>query len=478
MTDKQLIDGQWVDALSGGTWDVIDPATEDVVRTVPFGDDSDCRAAIEAAERAFPAWSAMPAHDRGKILRRAAGILAEREDELVETTVRESGKPAVEARGEWRVAVELIEWFAEEGRRAYGRTIPSRAPSKRHLVLRHPIGVVGVITAWNFPAYNPIRSWAAALGAGCTVVGRASEYTPLTAMALAAAFDEAGLPPGVLNLVNGEPESMGREMLRNPACRHISFTGSVRVGRILMDGAGETFTRLSLELGGNAPVIVYPDADLERLAKTAVPFRYRNCGQVCIAPQRYFLHESIEQRFLDLAAEQVASLQVGSGLAAATNVGPLINRAQLERVERIVDTSVDAGGRVLAGGKRPVDLERGYFFEPTLLAGVPSDAPAFQEEIFGPVLAATSFDDVDTVVARANATPYGLAAYVWTNDLSTAMRTAEGLEFGMVSVNEWAPHSVETPFLGWKQSGLGAESGKEGLDEYLETKLVTIGGLS
>jgi acyl-CoA reductase-like NAD-dependent aldehyde dehydrogenase len=474
---QQLIDGQWVDARGGGTWDVIDPATEETVRTVPFGDRADCREAIEAAARAFPAWARRTPWERGAVLQGAAALMRERAADLARTTVRESGKPFAQARGEWFVAADLFDWFAEEGKRAGGRTIPSRVASKRLLVLRQPLGVVGVITAWNFPAYNPARAWAAALAAGCTVVGRASEYTPLTAMDLAALLVEAGLPAGVLNLVNGDPDGMGQEMLDHPAVRKISFTGSVRVGKHLMDGASRTVTRLSLELGGNAPVLVLPDVDLDALAAGSVSAKFRNNGQVCVAPQRFLVHRRVADEFAERVAARARDLRLGSGLERETQVGPLINARQRDRVEALVAGAADAGAAVLAGGRRPAGLPAGFFYEPTVLAGVPAGQPVYEEEVFGPVLPVASFDDLDEAVARANATPYGLAAYVWTNDLTAALHAAEKLEFGMVGVNEWTPHATEAPFGGWKQSGIGHESGAEGLLEYLETKLVAIGGL-
>ena len=474
---QQLIDGAWLDATTGATWDVTNPATEEVIRTVPFGGRVDCHAAIEAAARAFPAWARRTPYERAVILVQAARLMRERAEALGRTTVLESGKPFVQARGEWHVAADLFEWFAEEGKRAYGRTIPSRVGSKRMSVIRQPLGVVGVITAWNFPAYNPARAWAAALAAGCTVVGRASEFTPLTAMEMANILVEAGIPAGVMNLINGEPDAMGQEMLDHPACRKISFTGSVRVGKILMDGASRTVTRLSLELGGNAPVLILPDAPLEALAASSVGAKFRNNGQVCVSPQRFLVHRSTVAEFTDRVAARVAQLRVGSGLEKETQVGPLINARQRDRVEALVNDATSHGVEVRAGGRRPSQLTRGYFFEPTVLAGVSPDMPVFREEIFGPVLPIIAFDELDEAIHLANATQYGLAAYVWTNDLKSAIKASEGLEFGMVGINEWTPHATEAPFGGWKQSGLGHESGAEGLNEYLETKLIGIGGL-
>jgi succinate-semialdehyde dehydrogenase len=474
-TYKQYIDGEWVDASNGASWDVINPATEEVIRTVPYGNGDDAKRAIRAAARAFPGWRASTAYERAAILKRAADIMRARLDDLARTSVQECGKPSAQAKAEWGAVADLFEWFAEEGKRAYGRTIPSRSGGKRLTVLKQPMGVAGVITAWNFPAYNPGRAWAAAMAAGCTVVGRASEYTPLTAMEMANIVAEAGVPRGVLNLVNGEPEPMGQAMLDDPACRKISFTGSVRVGKLLMDGASRTVTRLGLELGGNAPVLIFPDVDLEEVAKGSVATKYRNDGQVCIAPQRFLVHRKVNDEFLERVVPRVKSLRLGDGLDPQTQVGPLINARQRDRVDTMVADARRQGVAVLAGGSR---LERkGYFYEPTVLAQVQPSMPIYAEEIFGPVMPVVSFDELEQAIALANDTNYGLAAYVWTRDMKTALRAYEGLEFGMIGVNDWAPNATEAPFGGWKQSGIGHECGQEGLEDYLETKLVTVGGL-
>ena len=472
---KQYIDGDWLDAGNGGTWKVINPATEDVVREVPFGDGSDCKAAIDAAARAFPDWSSRTAYERASILRKAADLMRERAGELAKTTVQECGKPMAQAKGEWVIAADLFEWFSEECKRAYGRTIPSRRPAKRLLVLKQPIGAVGIITAWNFPAYNTSRAWAAALAAGCTVVARPSELTPLTAMDMTNILVEAGIPSGVINLINGEPESMGQMMLDHSECRKISFTGSVRVGRILLDGASRTFTRLSLELGGNAPVLIFPDADIKALAKSAVRIKYRNAGQVCTSPQRFLIHRGVSDEFAERLVPNVEALTIGDGLRPETDVGPMINAKQRERVETMVAEARGEGVDVLTGGGRPEGFDKGYFYQPTVLNQVDPSVAIYHEEIFGPVLPLSTFDDADEAIELANRTRYGLASYVWTNDMKTAVRCYEGLEFGMVGVNDWTVAATEGPFPGWKQSGMGHESGQEGLDNYLETKLVTLG---
>ncbi|PYQ04438.1 MAG: NAD-dependent succinate-semialdehyde dehydrogenase [Acidobacteria bacterium] len=472
---KQFIDGEWVEASNGTTWDVINPATEEKVRAVPYGNGADAQRAIQAAARAFPAWRSSTAYERAAVLKRASDLMRARLDDLARTSVQECGKPFAQAKGEWSVVADLFEWFAEEGKRAYGRTIPSRVGSKRLTVLKQPMGVAGVITAWNFPAYNPGRAWAAALAAGCTVVGRPSEYTPLSAMEMANIIAEAGVPRGVLNLINGEPDPMGQAMLDDPACRKISFTGSVRVGKLLMDGASRTVTRLGLELGGNAPVLIFPDVDLEEVATGSVATKYRNDGQVCISPQRFLVHRKVNDEFLDKVVPRVKSLRLGEGLDPQTQVGPLINARQRDRVATMVADARGQGVEVLAGGQR---LERkGYFYEPTVLARVQPSMPIYSEEIFGPVMPVVAFDELEQALALANDTSYGLAAYVWTKDMKTALRAYEGLEFGMIGVNEWGPNATEAPFGGWKQSGIGHECGREGLEDYLETKLVTIGGL-
>ena len=474
---KQLINGEWREATNGGTWDVLNPANETVVATVPFGTAADCDLAIEAAHRAFDDWSRKTPYERAAVLARTAALIRAESAALARTTVLESGKPIAQARGEWLAAADLFEWFAEEGKRAYGRVIPARTATKRMLVLKQPLGVVGLITAWNFPAWNIARAGGAALAAGCTIVIRPSEYTPLSGMHVARLLTEAGAPSGVVNLVNGEPGPMGQAMLAHPAVAKIHFTGSTRVGKLLMDGASKTVTRLSLELGGNAPVLIFPDVDLDQVVAGAAAAKFRNGGQVCVSPQRFLVAKDVAPAFTERIAEATGRLRVGDGLDAATHVGPLINAKQRDRVEALVAGARAGGARVAVGGARPDGGGAGYFYQPTVVADLSPEAPLYREEIFGPVLPVSTFDGVDEAIALANRTRYGLAAYVWTNHLPTALRVAERLEFGLVGVNEWTPQSTEAPFVGWKESGLGRESGAEGLEEYLETKLVSIGGV-
>ena len=475
--NKNFINGQWVDAESGNTYQVLNPATEGVIKVVPFGDATDAHAAIDAAAAAFPIWKATNAWNRGDILKKTADLMRLRAKELGAITTAEAGKPTAEAVGEWLVAAQFFEWFAEEGKRAYGKTIATSRNNKRMTVISQPVGVVGIITAWNFPVWNVARVWAASLAAGCAFVAKPSEYTPLTAMALMGLLEEAGLPKGVANLVLGEAEGIGNALLERPEVRKMHFVGSTRVGKILMNGASKTNTKLSLELGGNAPCLVFDDVEVNNFAKSAALAKSRNCGQVCVSPQRFIVHRSIYDRFCDKVAENMANFKIGNGAEAGTQLGPLINKNQQRMVASIVDDAVKAGATLLTGGKVPPQYANGFYYEPTVLADVERDNPIFRREIFGPVMSITPFDTVEQAIELANDTEYGLAAYLWTNNLKTSIKVSEALEFGIVGINEWAAHAIEAPFGGWKQSGLGYECGEEGLHEYLEKKLIAIGDL-
>lgn len=473
---KQLIGGEWQNALAGGSWELLNPATEEVLGIIPYGGAEDAQAAMNAAAAALPAWSKKTPYERAEILMRAAAWIRARIDDLAVITTEESGKPLREARGEWTTGANLLEWYAEEGKRVYGRIVPARVATRRIMVMHEPVGVVGIITAWNFPVYNLARAWAAALAAGCTIVGRPSEYTPRSAMIYAQALHEAGIPAGVVNVISGDPDAMGKVMLADPRCRKISFTGSTRVGKLLMDGASQTVTKLSLELGGNAPVIVFPDVNVEEVAKQAVQFKYRNNGQVCISPQRFFVHSRIVEEFAERTAAISQNLRLGSGLLEDTDAGPLINARQRERVEQMVGAAKLEGAEVLAGGNRPATIERGYFYSPTVLMNIRTDMQIYREEIFGPVMPILTFSEPEEALAHANALEYGLAAYVQTNNLNTAIKMYEDLEYGIVAVNEWMPSTPEAPFGGMKGSGMGRECSTEGLFEYTEVKTVFIGG--
>lgn len=473
MIDRMYIDGAFTGSVSGKTRALVDPGTEAVLAELPYGDAEDAKLALDAAAKALPAWSAKTAYERAAVLEKAAELIAARAAEYAVRTAEESGKPLAQARGEWVGAPNYLRVAAEQARSLGGRNIPSRLGSRRIDVTHQPVGVVGVITAWNFPIYNPNRAVSSALAAGCTAVLRPSEYTPRSAFDYARAFADAGLPPGVLNVVHGDPAAMGQAMLDDPRCRKMAFTGSTRVGKLLMDGASRTVKRLSLELGGNAPVIVMPDVDVASVAKSGVTAKLRNAGQVCIAPQRFYVHASVAGAFVAAAKAAMEREVLGHALDPRTTLGPLINAAQRERVAHIVDASVAAGARLVTGGVR---LEgAGYFYRPTLLTDAPDDAPVLCEEVFGPVMVVVPFEREEEAQAKANDTEYGLAAFVWTRDLRVATRLSEGLAFGMVGVNDWYPVTAEAPFGGVKQSGMGRESGMEGLLEYLEVKTRYIG---
>jgi acyl-CoA reductase-like NAD-dependent aldehyde dehydrogenase len=477
--DLMFIGGQWVAAKGGGTWHLIDPGRAEALTEITYGDARDAHAALDAAAEAFPAWAARTAYERAALLEKAADTIAARVEVYARRTTEESGKPLAQARGEWAGAPNYLRFAAEEARRLGGRWIPARLPGRRIDVQYAPLGVVGVITAWNFPVYNVNRAVASALAAGCTAVVRPSEYTPRSALDYAQAFADAGLPPGVLNVVNGDPASMAGALMADARCRKIAFTGSTRVGKLLMDAASKTIKRLALELGGNAPVLVFPDADVAAVARAGVTAKLRNAGQVCIAPQRFIVHASVAETFTAAALEQLGREVVGHGLEPASTVGPLINAVQRDRVEALVERSVAAGARVRCGGHRVQGPGHpGFFYAPTLLDAVPADASVLREEIFGPVLPVQTFETTADALRLAHETEYGLAAFVFTRDLRTAFEVSERLEFGMVGVNDWYPVTAEAPFGGMKQSGLGRESGAEGVHEYVEARTRYFGGMA
>jgi succinate-semialdehyde dehydrogenase len=472
---KNYINGQWQDALNGQTWTVLNPATETPVATVPFGDDTDAQAAIDAAVAAFPAWSKTNAWQRSDILRKIAELMRNRSRELGAITVMEAGKPLAEAAGEWTVAAQFFDWYAEEGKRITGVVLPASRNNKRMSVIHQPIGPVGIITAWNFPVWNISRVWAASLAAGCTFVAKPSEYTPLTAMALMEILEEAGIPAGVANLVLGDAAAIGDALLSRPEIRKMHFVGSTRVGKILLAGSAKTNTRLSLELGGNAPCIIFDDVAAEELAKAAAMAKIRNCGQVCVSPQRFIVHEKVYDTFCSVMADTMRQIKIGNGADAGIQLGPLINARQRDQVAHTVADTIASGAKLLCGGQIPDGLDKGYFYAPTVVSDVQPDMPLFRQEVFGPVAVITPFSTEKEAIALANDTEYGLAAYLFTNDIKTSIRVSEALEFGIVGINDWTPHCIEAPFGGWKQSGQGYECGAEGLYEYLEKKLITHG---
>lgn len=469
-----FIDGKWCKANDGRTLGVINPATEEVLSDVAYGGRAETRQALQAAERAMPGWMKLSAWDRGKILKKAAELLRERCDAIARTMTMEQGKPLAESQAEILHSADTFEWFGEEGKRAYGQVIPHSLPDKRHITIKHPVGVVAAISPWNFPITLQARKIAPALAAGCTVVSRPASQTPLCLIQVFECLIDAGLPPGVANLVIGPAQEMADEFLENPICRKISFTGSTQVGKQLMRGAADQMKRISLELGGHAPFILFPDADPEAVAKAAVVGKFRNNGQTCISPSRFFVHKDVEEKFTDAAVALARNLRLGNGLDPGVEVGPMFEKRAMDHTLELVEDAKRRGAKVLTGGKRSDFFDRGYFFEPTVLANLSRDARLLSVEPFAPVMPLLNFSKIDDVIRAANNTCYGLAAYVFTNDLAVTWRMAEGLEAGVIGINDPVPATPQCPFGGMKESGLGRELAHEGLEAYLETKYVSI----
>ena len=467
------VDGKWCEAVSGRTFDVHNPATGEVLGSVADGDGSDARAAIEAAGRAFAPWAAATAYERSAVLADAHRLMLERQEELARLMTSEQGKPLRMARTEVGYAADFLLWFSEEAKRVYGETIPSARSDQRFVVLRQPVGVAAAITPWNYPISMITRKVAPAVAAGCTIVLKPAEQTPLCAVETFRLFEDAGVPPGVVNLVTAsDPVPIGDEMLANPVVRKITFTGSTDVGRQIAARAAQAMKRVSLELGGHAPFLVLSDADPEHAAKGAVLVKFLNTGQACICPNRIFVHRSIADEFTAVLRERIEKLRPGNGLTDGVTVGPLIDNAALDKMAAHVEDAVDRGASLVCGGKRIPGT--GCFWEPTLLTDVTPEMRIYREETFGPIAPVVTFDDDDQAIAMANDTNYGLASYVYTRDLSRAVRTAEALQFGMVGINDINPTSAAVPFGGIKDSGLGREGARQGLDEYLDTKVCGI----
>jgi succinate-semialdehyde dehydrogenase/glutarate-semialdehyde dehydrogenase len=468
-----LIDGEWLAGVA--TIDVRDPATGELVGAVPSFGAAETRRAIDAAEAAFPAWRARTAAERARILRRWFELMLENQEDLARLMTREQGKPLAEARGEIAYAASFIEWFAEEARRVYGDVIPSPLADRRLIVLKQPIGVCAAITPWNFPAAMITRKAAPALAAGCTVVAKPAEQTPLSALALAWLGQQAGLPPGVLNVVTGAPQTIGGELTSSPKVRKLSFTGSTEVGRLLMAQCAPTLKKLSLELGGNAPFIVFDDADLDAAVAGAMVSKYRNTGQTCVCSNRFLVQRGVHDEFARKLAAAVAGLKVGNGLEEGVTQGPLIDEAALAKVEELLADAVARGAHVLCGGRR--HARGGTFFEPTVLSGATAAMRLAREEIFGPVAPIFIFDNEAEAIQMANDTEFGLAAYFYSRDIAGAWRVGEALDYGMVGINSGLISNEVAPFGGVKQSGLGREGSKYGIDEYLEIKYLAMAGL-
>ncbi|WP_295390944.1 NAD-dependent succinate-semialdehyde dehydrogenase [uncultured Thiodictyon sp.] len=473
LRNQTLIDGRWTHADDDGTFPVSDPATGMTIGGVPAMGTAETRRAIAAAQQAWPAWRALTAAERAAILRRWHDLMLAAQDDLAQIMTAEQGKPLAEARGEIAYAASYFAWFAEEGRRVYGELIPPHQADRRLLVMRQPVGVCAAITPWNFPTAMIARKAAAALAAGCTLVVKPAQETPLSALALAVLGERAGLPAGVLNLVTGAPEVIGAELTANPTVRKLSFTGSTEVGRLLMRQCADTLKRLSLELGGNAPFIVFDDADLEGAVAGAIESKYRNSGQTCVCANRLLVQSGVHDAFVARLVEQVAGLKVGAGVTAGVVQGPMINAAAVAKVEAQIADAVAGGARILTGGRR--HALGGTFFEPTVMVGVQPGMRVAREETFGPLAPIFRFHTEAEAIALANATEFGLAAYFYTRDLGRAFRVAEALEYGMVGLNTGLISTAIAPFGGIKQSGFGREGARQGLDAYLETKYLCVG---
>lgn len=466
------IDGQWFDGKK--TFEVVNPATGEVIGDVADGDASHATKAIEAAQNAFAGWSQTTAHKRSAILYRAWQLMLENKSELATLMTREQGKPLKAANNEVQYAADFLLWFAEEAKRTYGETIPSARPDQRFIVSHQPVGVVAAITPWNYPISMLTRKLAPALAAGCTVVLKPAEATPLCAIEVFKLLQQSGVPAGVANLVTtSNPEPVGEVFCKHPAVRKLTFTGSTSVGKKLSVDAAPTLKRVSMELGGHAPFIVFDDADPVHAAKGASLVKFLNTGQACICPNRIFVHEKILPEFVKTLAARVAGMRVGNGLDDGVAIGPLVDEKAMAKIENQVSDASNKGADVIYGGERLTagDLAGGCFYSPTIITGVDDTMLIYREETFGPVAPVIPFGDNDDVIAMANDTHYGLAAYIYTKDLSRAHRTVELLNFGIIGVNDINPTSASAPFGGMKESGLGREGAREGLTEYMETKL-------
>ena len=469
------VGGKWIDAEDGATVAVTNPANGKTLGTVPKMGTADARRAVEAADAAWPAWREMTAAARGKLMRRWFDLIVANADELGALMTAEQGKPLAEARGEVLYAASFIEWFAEEGKRVYGDVIPSPAGDRRIVVIKQSIGVCAAITPWNFPAAMITRKAGPALAAGCPIVVKPATATPYSALALAALAEEAGIPAGVFNVITGDSGSIGRELTSNPIVRKLSFTGSTEIGRVLYEQSAPTLKKLSLELGGNAPFIVFDDADLDAAVEGAIASKFRNAGQTCVCANRLYVHDKVYDAFAEKLVAAVNKIKVGPGTEAGVQQGPLIDRKAVEKVEEHIADAVSNGARVLAGGK-PHTLG-GTFFQPTVVADVTPAMKVAKEETFGPLAPLFRFHTDEEVVGYANDTEFGLASYFYSRDIGRIWRVAEQLEYGMVGINTGLISNEVAPFGGVKQSGLGREGSHYGIDDYVVIKYLAMGGL-
>ncbi|WP_404933165.1 NAD-dependent succinate-semialdehyde dehydrogenase [Nitratireductor sp. L15S-10] len=475
MRQANFIDGAWVKADSGQTIDVVNPANGQTIGTVPRAGTAETRRAIEAADAAFHSWKRTSADHRAKLLRKLHDAIMDNQDALAELLVMEQGKSLAEAKGEVGMSAAYILWYAEEGRRVYGDVVPSPWADRRILVTKEPVGVIGAITPWNFPSSMLARKLGPALASGCTAVAKPASQTPYSGLAWGVLCEEAGFPKGVVNIVTGAASEIGDELCENPLVRKITFTGSTEVGKTLIEKTAGTVKKVSMELGGNAPFIVFDDADIDRAVEGAIAAKYRNSGQTCVCTNRFFVQAGIYDTFVEKLSAAAEKLKVGSGLEEGTQQGPLIDEKAIEKVEELIADATSKGAKVTAGGARhPLG---GSFFQPTVISNATPDMRFMQEEIFGPVAPVFRFETEEEAINLANDTVFGLACYFYTGDLGRAFRVMEGLKYGLVGVNEGIITTVEAPFGGLKESGLGKEGGHQGIEDYLDTKYVCIGGL-
>jgi succinate-semialdehyde dehydrogenase/glutarate-semialdehyde dehydrogenase len=465
------IDGQWLNGDGRTGEDVINPATEKPLARLPHASPADLDRALEAAKKGFAVWRAVSPYERAKVMRKAADLMRERHETIAKILVQEEGKAYPEARAEVRTSADIIEWYAEEGRRAYGRIVPGSFKGIRQIVVQEPVGIVAAFTPWNFPALTPARKIGGALAAGCSLILKASEETPGTCVEMVRCFADAGLPPGVLNLVFGVPANISEHVIANDDVRKISFTGSIPVGKHLAALAAKSMKRATMELGGHSPVVVFADADPEKSADTIAAYKYRNAGQVCISPTRFYVQEPVYDRFLARFTDYAKSLKLGDGLEKGVGKGPLANARRIDAMDSFVNDAKARGGKIATGGQRRGN--QGYFYEPTVITDVPDDSKIMTQEPFGPLAPVVTFKTFDEVVERANSLPYGLAAYAFTGSAQTANMIGDALQSGMVGVNSINVSTPETPFGGIKESGYGSEGGLEGLQAYLNTKFIS-----
>jgi succinate-semialdehyde dehydrogenase / glutarate-semialdehyde dehydrogenase len=473
--EQCYIDGTWVDADNRAIIEVDDPATGEIIGTVPKLGAGETRRAIEAADRAFKSWSRTTAKERAKILRKWFDLMMASQEDLAILMTREQGKPLAESRGEIAYGAAFVEWYAEEGKRVYGDIIPTVAPSRRIMVFKQPVGVSAAITPWNFPHAMITRKCAPALAAGCTVVAKPASFTPYSALALAELAERAGMPKGVFNVITGGAREVGGELTANDLVRKLSFTGSTEVGKILLKQCADTVKKVSMELGGHAPLIIFDDADIEAAVKGAIACKFRNSGQTCVCTNRIYVQDKVYDAFAGKFADAVKQLKVGRGTEPGVEQGPLIEPAAVDKVERHVQDATSKGAKVLTGGQR--HQLGGQFYQPTVLSECTPDMLITHEETFGPVAPLYRFKDEEEVIRLANKTEYGLASYFFARDVGRVFRVAEELEAGIVSVNEGIFSTEVAPFGGFKHSGIGREGSKYGIDEYLEIKYVNLGGV-